>query len=101
MFPSSFSARVAERMVVWGALIGFLLFLYGAIEIIQASRMTEILDDRRQATAALLSHVEAQSPGTAVDEHQRRARQGDREADAARSISARPRCATAIGRTSC
>ena len=34
MFPNSFSARVAERIVVWGALIGFLLFLYGAIEII-------------------------------------------------------------------
>ena len=68
MFPSSFSARVAERIVVWGALIGFLLFLYGAIEIIQASRMTEILDDRREATASLLSYVEAQAPGTAVDQ---------------------------------
>ena len=43
MFPNSFSARVAERMAVWGGLIGFLLFLYGAVEIIQASRMTEII----------------------------------------------------------
>ena len=67
MFPNSFSARVAERMAVWGALIGFLLFLYGAIEIIQASRMTEVRDDRRQVTTALLAHVEAQSPGTVVE----------------------------------
>src|ERR1700741_4630364 len=67
MFPESFSARVAERMVVWGALIGFLLFLYGAIEIIQASRMTDILDERRAATTSLLSHVEAQTPGSTID----------------------------------
>jgi len=67
MFPNSFSARVAERIAVWGALIGFLLFLYGAIEVIQASRMTEILNDRRQATASLLSHVEGQAPGSVVD----------------------------------
>ena len=68
MFPNSFSARVAERIVVWGALIGFLMFLYGAIEAIQTSRMTEILNDRREATASLLSHVEAQVPGAVVDE---------------------------------
>ena len=68
MFPNSFSARVAERIVVWGALIGFLVFLYGAIEVIQTSRMTEILNDRREATASLLSHVEAQVPGAVVDE---------------------------------
>jgi methyl-accepting chemotaxis protein len=67
MFPDSFSARVAERMVVWAGLIGFLLFLYGAIEIIQASRMTDILNERRAATASLLSHVEAQIPGNAIE----------------------------------
>jgi len=68
MFPSSFSARVAERIVVWGALIGFLMFLYGAVEVIQASRMGEILYDRQQATASLLAHVESQAPGATVDE---------------------------------
>jgi len=67
MFPNSFSARVAERMAIWGALIGFLLFLYGAVEVIQANRMTEVLDDRRQATNALMSYVEAQGSGAAVD----------------------------------
>ena len=85
-------------MALWGALIGFLLFLYGAIEIIQASRMTEIRDDRRQATTALLAHVEAQSPGTLVDE--RRAERGKAIAKQIRSIdSARLRCATTIART--
>src|SRR5262245_7499550 len=68
MFPNSFSARVAERIVVWGALIGFLMFLYGTIEIIQTSRMNEILDHRREATTALLSHVETHVPGAAADD---------------------------------
>ena len=101
MFPNSFSARVAERMAVWCALIGFLLLLSGAVEVIQANRMAEILDDRRQATAALMAHVEAQSPGTVVDGAELRARQGDRQADSVDRSSARRRCSTAIGRTSC
>ena len=101
MFPNSFSARVAERMALWGALIGFLLFLYGAIEVIQASRMTEIRDDRRQATTALLAHVEAQSPGTLIDRAQRRTRQVASQSRSDRSISVRLRCATTIARTSC
>ena len=90
MFPNSFSARVAERMAIWGALLGFLLFLYGAIEVIQASRMTEIL--RRPAAGdrrALMAHVEAQAPGTrstrAAPNAARRSRSGS-----SRSISARP-----------
>jgi len=87
MFPNSFSARVPERMAVWGALIGFLLFLYGAIEVIQANRMTEIRDARRQATTALLSHVEAQSQGTMVD--RRSAERGNAIAKQIRSIDSR------------
>lgn len=67
MFPSSFSARVAERIFIWGALIGFLVLLLAAVEVIYSQRMTEILDDRRQTTASLLTHVEKQSPGTVVD----------------------------------
>jgi methyl-accepting chemotaxis protein len=67
MFPNSFSARVAERMAIWGALIGFLLFLYSAVEVIQAKRMTEILDDRRQATNTLMRYVDAQGPGNTAD----------------------------------
>ena len=30
MFPKSFNARVAERMAIWGAMLGFLLLLYAA-----------------------------------------------------------------------
>ena len=67
MFPSSFSARVAERMAVWGALLGFLLFLYGAVEVIQASRMTEIAMARQQATGELRSYVDGQAPGSTID----------------------------------
>jgi methyl-accepting chemotaxis protein len=57
MFPNWFTARVAERMVVWCGLLGFVLFLYGAVEVLQASRMADILQDRQSATAALLTHV--------------------------------------------
>src|SRR5689334_20248934 len=59
MFPNAFSARVAERMVVWGCLLGFLLALYCGVEAIRTSRMSEILNDRQQATAALMKHMKA------------------------------------------
>jgi methyl-accepting chemotaxis protein len=59
MFPSSFNARVAERMAIWCAMVGFLLFLYAATEFIQAIRMSEISDDRQRATAAMASYVGA------------------------------------------
>ena len=62
MFPSSFSARVAERLVIWCGLLGFVLFLYGATEVIQASRMADILQERQSATAALMAHVGAAAP---------------------------------------
>ena len=59
MFPNSFSARVAERLAVWCGLLGFVLFLYGATEVIQLSRMSEIQQARQQLTAVLTAHVEA------------------------------------------
>jgi methyl-accepting chemotaxis protein len=87
MFPNSFGARVAERMVVWGALIGFLLFLYGVIEVIQADRMTGILRERQAATAALLSHVEVQTPGGMIDDG--RAERGTEIAQRIKSLDQR------------
>jgi methyl-accepting chemotaxis protein len=70
MFPNAFSARVAERLAVWCGLVGFVLFLYGAAEVIQSSRLTEIEEDRQQATVALIAHVERanadQQAGTAI-----------------------------------
>jgi methyl-accepting chemotaxis protein len=68
MFPNWFTARVAERMVVWCGLLGFVLFLYGAVEVLQASRMADILQDRQVATAALLKHVaDDAAPAAASD----------------------------------
>jgi methyl-accepting chemotaxis protein len=67
MFPNSFSARVAERMVVWGAVIGFLLFLYGAVEVIQTVRMNDIGHERREATASLLAYAQALAPGSTIE----------------------------------
>jgi methyl-accepting chemotaxis protein len=68
MFPSWFSARVAERLVVWCGLLGFVLFLYGATEAIQTSRMADIREARQQATAALAAHVERNPSDQAVGE---------------------------------
>ncbi len=62
MFPNSFSARVAERMVVWCSLLGFLLVLYVAVESIKTSRIAEIMMDRRQATAELVAHFASGGP---------------------------------------
>jgi hypothetical protein len=52
MFPRSFNARVAQRMAIWGAMVGFLLFLYAATEIIQAWKMAAISTEMRGAIAA-------------------------------------------------
>src|SRR5262245_27279155 len=57
MFPQSFNARVAERMAIWGAMLGFLLFLYAATELIQSRQAAEIADERQRATGAAMAHV--------------------------------------------
>src|SRR5262245_56525859 len=57
MFPQSFNARVAERMAIWGAMLGFLLLLYVGTEIIQARQMEQISEDRHHATVAAMAHV--------------------------------------------
>jgi methyl-accepting chemotaxis protein len=57
MFPQSFTARVAQRMAIWGAMLVFLLFLFATTEIIQQSQTAQISADLRQATAATLAHV--------------------------------------------
>src|SRR5690349_15097655 len=69
MFPRSFNARVAQRMVIWGAMVGFLLFLYAATEVIQAWKMAAIATEMRGAiAAAALSETEAgKAAATALD----------------------------------
>ncbi len=57
MFPKSFNARVAERMAIWGLMLGFLLLLYTATEAIQSAQMAQLADERQRATAAAMAHV--------------------------------------------
>jgi methyl-accepting chemotaxis protein len=59
MFPSSFNARVAERMAIWGAMLAFLAFLYAAIAVIQVWKLGRLSDDARYASAALLADAKA------------------------------------------
>ena len=67
MFPKSFNARVAERMAIWGLMLGFLLVLYTATEAIQSAQLTQLADERQRATAAALAHVKA--PATDAAKH--------------------------------
>src|SRR4051794_38967531 len=66
MFPRSFNATVAQRLAIWSAMLGFLLFLYAATEAIQAMRMADITQDRQQATAAIASHITAEAAFTRI-----------------------------------
>lgn len=87
MFPHWFTARVAERMVVWCGLLGFVLFLYGAVEALQAARMSDILQDRQAATAALLTYVAGDAaPAAGSDD---RAKLGKTIAERIRTIDER------------
>ena len=61
MFPKSFNARVAERMAIWGAMLGFLAFLYGATEVIQAWKLAKLSDDAQRASAALSANANAEA----------------------------------------
>jgi methyl-accepting chemotaxis protein len=57
MFHKSFTARVGERMVIWGAMLGFLLLLYAAIEVIQSIQMAGLATERQRATATAMAHA--------------------------------------------
>ena len=59
MFPKSFNAKVAERMAIWGSMLGFLVILYAAAAVIESWQMTQLADDRQRATAAAMTHVKA------------------------------------------
>ena len=85
MFPQSFSARVAERMAIWGGMIGFLLFLYAATEIIQSAQMSRIAAERQTATAAITVFVaEMEKP-----EKERRVGSGQAAAEAIAALDSR------------
>jgi methyl-accepting chemotaxis protein len=57
MFPQSFNARVAQRMAIWGAMLGFLILLIAATEFIHEWQTGRIAAERQTATAAALAHV--------------------------------------------
>jgi methyl-accepting chemotaxis protein len=59
MFPKSFSAKVAERMAIWGFMLGFLVILFAATAAIESWQMTQLAADRQQATTAAMAHVKA------------------------------------------
>jgi methyl-accepting chemotaxis protein len=59
MFPRTFSAKVAERMAIWGFLLGFLALLYAATAIIESWQMTELAGERVRATAAAMTHAKS------------------------------------------
>jgi methyl-accepting chemotaxis protein len=65
MFPQSFTARVAQRMAIWGGMLGFLLLLFIATEVIRDWQAARISDDRQHATAAAVAHFTM--PAQAVD----------------------------------
>jgi methyl-accepting chemotaxis protein len=53
MFPRSFNARLPERMAIWAAMLGFLILLYAATEVLQAAKMSSIAGEMQAAIAAL------------------------------------------------
>ena len=61
MFPRFFEGQVAQRLAVWGAMLGILVSLYVSVELIHASRMTEIGRDIEQAGVYVKSQVAADS----------------------------------------
>jgi methyl-accepting chemotaxis protein len=61
MFPKTFSARVAERMAIWGAMLGFLALLFAATAWIESGQMAGLSAERQLATAAAMDHVKSGS----------------------------------------
>src|SRR5688500_17359566 len=57
MFPKTFNARVAERMALWGLMLGLLLVLYAATAGIHSRQTAQLSADEQRATAAALAHV--------------------------------------------
>ena len=62
-------------MAIWGAMLGFLVVLYAATEIIQVWRTTQIAEDRQRATAAALAHVTVAAPAAAAVGHAERGKE--------------------------
>ena len=57
MFPKSFSAKVAERMAIWGFMLGFLVILFAANAAIESWQTAQLSIDERRAAAAAMAHL--------------------------------------------
>ena len=55
-------------MAIWGAMLGFLVFLYAATEIIESWQRSDMLMERQQATAAAVAHESAPVARVGVDQ---------------------------------
>ena len=76
MFPQSFQARVGQRMAIWGAMLGFLVILYAATDLIQTWQADRIAAEREQAIAAAMAHVAGKAePATTADRHAARGKE--------------------------
>lgn len=53
MFPRAFKAQVAQRLAIWAGMLGLLIALYAAVEVIHESRMAAISHDIHRAGAAM------------------------------------------------
>jgi methyl-accepting chemotaxis protein len=73
MFPQSFKARVAQRMAIWGAMLGFLLFLFAVTEVIRSWQAVQISADRQHATAAAIANIPVS--GNTVEDHAERSKE--------------------------
>src|SRR5690606_5656981 len=59
MFPRFFEAQVAQRLAVWGAMLGFLVALYAGVELIHASRMSEVEREIARLSETMAAHASA------------------------------------------
>jgi len=61
MFPRAFEAQIAQRLVVWGAMLGFLFALYAGVELVQASKMREMAGHMEQAATTVAAYADAEA----------------------------------------
>jgi methyl-accepting chemotaxis protein len=59
MFPRFFEAQVAQRLAIWGAMLGIVLSLYVGVELIHASRMSEVSRDIARLSETMAAHASA------------------------------------------
>ncbi|HEX5778033.1 MAG TPA: methyl-accepting chemotaxis protein [Xanthobacteraceae bacterium] len=59
MFPRFFEAQVAQRLAVWGAMLGILVALYVSVELIHASRTSGVGREIARLSETMAAHASA------------------------------------------